>query len=322
MDRAVATVRAVGEPTRLRIVALLAKGELTVSELVQVLGQSQPRVSRHLKLLAEAGLVERMPEGAWVFYRLADIGRAERRIADAAISAVPEDDVGLRRDMERLSAVKEQRACVASSYFRAIAQDWDQVRALHMPEAAVEDAMTKAAGPGPFGFLVDIGTGTGRILEAFSDRIRRGVGIDLSHEMLTVARANLDKPALSHCTVRHADLFALPFEDGAADIVTIHQVLHYLDDPARAITEAGRVLAMDGVLLVVDFAPHALEFLRNDHAHRRLGFSDDEVRVWLESSGLSLAPAVTLSPQASDGLTVKIWSAHPAPRAIPFRRRS
>jgi ArsR family transcriptional regulator len=308
MDRIVAMLRAVGEATRLRIIALLARGELTVSELVQILGQSQPRVSRHLKLMAEAGVVERLPEGAWVFYRLVDEDPDARRIAEAAVASLPKDDVVLRRDIERLEAVKTARAEAASDYFRAVALDWDRIRALHLSESRVEEAMRAAAGEGPFSFMIDVGTGTGRVIELFADRVERAVGIDLSHEMLTIGRANLAKAGLTHCSVRHADLYALPFDTGVADLVTIHQVLHYLDDPGLAVFEAARTLAPGGRMLIVDFAPHGLEFLRDEHAHRRLGFSDEEVRDWTEAAGLALDRPRALAPK-SDGLTVKIWTA-------------
>lgn len=308
MERIVAGLRAIGEPTRLRILALLARGELTVSEIVQILGQSQPRVSRHLKLLAEAGAVERLPEGAWVFYRLAEGEAPLRRVLEAAVASVTPDDLTFRRDLERLDAVKAARASAAAAYFRGVAQDWDRIRSLHLSEAEVEDAMRAAAGPGPFGLLIDVGTGTGRVLQVFSQVVKRGVGIDLSHDMLMIARANLESAGAAHCSVRHADLYALPFDNGAADLVTIHQVLHYLDDPGLAVFEAARTLKLGGRLLIVDFAPHGLEFLRDEHAHRRLGFADAEVGQWARAAGLGLEAPRALAPKG-DGLTVKIWVA-------------
>ena len=309
MEQAIAALRAVGEPTRLRIVALLQRGELAVSELVQILSQSQPRVSRHLKLLADAHIVERQPEGAWVFYRLAERGDGVRAIVRAAIDAVSADDMALHRDLDRLAAVKDARAAAAASYFRSVASDWDDLRLLHLPNEDVETAMREAAGAGPFNLLVDAGTGTGRILQVFADRIRRGVGVDLSHEMLKVARHNLDQAGLRDCTVRQGDLYHLPFDDGAADLATIHMVLHFLDRPEAAVAEAGRILRSGGRLLIVDFASHDLEFLRIDHAHRRLGFADEEVTRWAEQAGLDLAAPRELHSQAG-GLTVKIWLAH------------
>jgi len=322
MDRLVAILKAVGEPTRLRILMLLARGELTVSELVQVLGQSQPRVSRHLKLLLESGVIERLPEGAWVFYRICEQDRMARRVVDAAIQSAPGNDVTVRRDLERLEAVKAARAEAARAYFRAVAHDWDRIRSLHLSENEVEIAMQTAAGPGPFDLMVDVGTGTGRVLQVFSDRITRGVGIDLSHDMLTVARHNLESAGAKNCSVRHADLYALPFANGCADLVVIHQVLHYLADPGLAIFEAARTLKPGGRLVMVDFAPHAHEFLREEHAHRRLGFTDAEVSEWAQAAGLELEKPLSLAPRGAsdslnvDGLTVKVWPARQTTAAL------
>jgi ArsR family transcriptional regulator len=314
IDRVATVVKAVGEPTRLRILSLLSRGELTVSEIVQVLGQSQPRVSRHLKLLSEAGVVERLPEGAWVFYRLADSNRALRRAVDAAVDLIPLEDPAASRDMERLELVRQTRAEAARAYFGSVAKDWDRIRSLHLAEPEVESAMRAAAGEGPFELMIDVGTGTGRALALFADRITRGVGIDSSHDMLTVARHNLSKPGLEHCSVRHADLYALPFPNACADLVVIHLVLHYLDDPGLAVFEAARTLKSGGRLLVVDFAPHGHEFLRQGHAHRRLGFTDVELAEWTGAAGLESDAPVALAPHAragtrEEGLTVKIWAA-------------
>jgi ArsR family transcriptional regulator len=314
VDRVATVLKAVGEPTRLRILTLLSRGELTVSEIVQILGQSQPRVSRHLKLLSEAGVVERLPEGAWVFYRLVDGDRALRRAVDAAVGLIPRDDLSTGRDLERLSLVKDARAQAARVYFKSVARDWDRIRSLHLSEEEVEAGMRAAAGEGPFELMIDIGTGTGRVLQVFADRITRGVGVDSSHDMLTVARHNLGKPKFSHCSVRHADLYALPFPNAVADLAVIHQVLHYLDDPGLAIFEAARTLKRDGSLLIADFAPHGHEFLRERHAHRRLGFADAEVAEWARAASLHLEPPVALPSHhdeeaREEGLTVKIWVA-------------
>lgn len=313
IERVVTVLRAVGEPTRLRIVALLTHGELTVSEFVSILGQSQPRVSRHLRMLAEAGVVERLPEGAWAFYRLAEPDDSVRAVVDAAIAALPVGERTLKRDRDQLAVVAAERRAAAAAYFAAVAPNWDRIRALHLDESEVEAAVSAAAGPGPFAHLVDVGTGSGRMLQLFADRIQRGTGVDLSHEMLTIARTNLDREALAHCSVRHGDLYALPLNDGAADLITIHLVLHYLDAPARAIAEAARALAPGGRLIIVDFAPHELEFLRAEHAHRRLGFSDADIAEWCAAAGLSPAEPLALPAQGRlDGaaaLVVKVWSA-------------
>jgi len=309
MDRLIATLRAAGEPTRLRLLALLGRGELTVSEMVQILGQSQPRVSRHIKLLSEAGLVHRIPEGSWVFYRLSDADTDSRRLADAVIGNLPEDDSVIRRDLERLEMVRAQRAEIAERYFQNVSDDWDHIRSLHLSEQAVEAAMRELIGERRFPAMLDIGTGTGRVLELFSDIIDRGVGVDVNRDMLSVARANLGRVEGGKLSIQHADLYALPFEDGFADLVTIHQVMHYLHDPAMALGEAARVLAPGGLLLIVDFAPHQLEFLRTEHQHRRLGFSDGEIESWAAAAGLVTARRKSLLPTGPDErLTVKLWA--------------
>lgn len=313
MDALVTQLKALAEPTRLRVVALLARGELTVSELVQILGQSQPRVSRHLKLLTDAGLAERLPEGAYVFYRLTDHGGG-RKLAEIVRDMVPENDAVLSRDVSRLVAIKEARAVAAQAYFESVALDWDKIRELHLSDQEVEAAMRQFAGDGPFDLMIDVGVGTGRMLELFSDRIARGIGVDINHSMLNVARLNLEKAGLQHCSVRHADVGALPFDNGVADLVTVHQVLHYLDDPALAVIECARVLKPAGSLMIVDFAPHQLEELREEYYHRRLGFSDDEMAELIERAGLSLQHHAALHPDGKRGqLTMKIWVASRVP---------
>lgn len=309
MDDLLKKLRALGEPTRLRITTLLFRGELTVSELMAILGQSQPRVSRHLKMLVEAGLAERLPEGAWVFYRLARNAVGEKLAALIEEMASTEDP-DMARDLERLEQVKKTRAEAAQRYFEQAANNWQQIRALHFPEAAVEEALRASAGEGPFALHLDIGTGTGRMLQLFADRARDGVGIDLSHEMLNVARSNIAEAGLTGRFVRQADASALPIDTGAADLVTVHQVLHYLDEPRRAVAECARVLAPGGRIVIVDFAPHGLEFLRDEHHHRRLGFAREEIAGWLEHAGLEPHPVTALEPDDTEtGLTVLIWTA-------------
>jgi ArsR family transcriptional regulator len=321
MDALVSQLKALAEHTRLRIVALLDRGELTVSELVQVLGQSQPRVSRHLKLLTDSGLAERLPEGAFVFYRLAENGSG-RQLAKLISVLVPQDDPVLTGDLARLAVVKRARAEAAEAYFDRAAEDWNKIRDLHLSEDEVEAAMREAAGSGPFDLMIDVGVGTGRVLEVFADRVARGVGVDINHSMLNVARMNLERAGLEQFSVRQADVCALPFEDEAANLVTVHQVLHYLADPAPAIAECARVLKPCGVLLIVDFAPHQLEFLREDHSHRKLGFSDAEMADWIEAAGLAMSrrSALHSDENQSGRLTVKIWTARREPARAPEPR--
>lgn len=303
-------LRAAAEPTRLRILAVLRDNELTVGELTQVLAQSQPRVSRHLKVMCDAGLLERFREGARAFYRVADSGPLAE-VARSLLPMIPDDDPALGEDMQRVAAVRQAREQAAARYFQKMAPHWDRIRSLYLPESAVEEAMLETVGRRPIGELLDLGTGTGRILEVFASRVRRGVGFDLSHAMLDVARARLDKAGIRNCSVRHGDLYNLPVADASADLVTIHQVLHYLEYPRNAIAEAARTLRPGGRLLIVDFAPHDLEFLRTDHAHRRLGLSAESVNTWCRDVGLEVEPVVNLAgdPGAGQTLTVSLWPA-------------
>lgn len=320
MDQLLAGLRAAGEPTRLRLLALLARGELTVTELTQILRQSQPRVSRHLKLLCEAGLLERFREGSWVFYRLSGSGPVAE-LADVLSGLIPQEDLVIARDLERLEAVRTARAEKAAAYFRANAEEWDRIRSLYVPENKVEQAMLElGSGDHRLEVVADLGTGTGRMLELFGPKARSGLGIDLSPEMLALARAQLAQPELQHCSVRQGDLYDLPIQDETVDLVTLHMVLHYLDDPAASIAEAVRVLKPGGRLLIADFAPHELDFLRESHAHRRLGFTDAEVKEWLVNAGLDVKETRHLPPEGGEDakLTVLIWVADKA--AEPVRR--
>lgn len=302
-------LRAAGEVTRARILALLAHGELSVGELAQVLNQSQPRLSRHLKFLTGAGLVERLPEGAWVFYRLPTEGRT-RALVDTLNASIDPDDAEIKRDRLRLAEVKAERAEAADEYFSRVADDWDSLRALHYSETDIEKAVLTAAGAGPFELVIDFGTGTGRMLALFAGKARRVEGIDLSHQMLTVARSKLQEAGAGNASVRHGDATASPYPDHSANLVIIHQVLHFLDDPGRALAEAARVLKPGGRLVVVEFAPHTLERLRAEHAHRHLGVSESDLERWAEKAGLAVKSAKTFrSPDGDKGVAVMVWSA-------------
>ena len=308
-DDIVTALKAAAEPTRLRILLLLAAGELSVKDLTQILGQSQPRISRHLKLLAEAGMVERFREGSWAYFHVSDRSPGGRLARDI-LALVDGADRTLARDRDRADALKREREAAAQGYFQSHAADWDRIRALHVAEHDVEQAIVEALGRGPFKLLIDLGTGTGRILELLADRYERGLGFDLNNAMLSYARSNLSKAKLVRAQVRHGDIYALSLPDGVADAVVMHQVLHFLSEPALAIREAARVLAPGGRLLIVDFAPHDLEFLREEHAHDRLGFARGQVEHWMKDAGLNpiaqrdLAPSPSAGPQA---LTVSLW---------------
>lgn len=305
-----AALRAAGEPTRLRILALTARAELTVSELTQILGQSQPRVSRHLKLLCDAGLLDRFREGTWVFYRFS-AGAGAAHLGRVVTGLLPAEDALIRADLLRLEAIKKARADAAAAYFRANAGRWDEIRRLYVPETDVEAVLRQQFAGRPLHDFLDVGTGTGRMLELFGPGATQAVGIDLSREMLAVARVNLDRAGLGHCQVRLADMYNLPLPAASFDAITYHQVLHFADDPAAAIAEGARVLRPGGLMVVVDFAPHELEQLRAEHAHRRLGFADTEIAGWCAAAGLKPGRVQHL---AGNPLTVSVWPASaPAP---------
>src|SRR6195952_3651991 len=287
LDGLVDVLKAAGEPTRLRLLALLAAGDLTVTDLTEILGQSQPRISRHLKLLGEAGLIDRYQEGAWAYFRLKQDGNAVH-LARTLLRHASENDPVLLRDGERLTAVKQIRSERAQAYFSRNAAEWDELRRLHVADEDVTTALTQLIGPKPIDAFLDLGTGTGRMLQLLSGVFRHAVGIDASRDMLAVARANLDKAKITTASVRHGDIFNLPLEAQDFDLITIHQVLHFLYQPELAIGEAARMLRPGGRLVIIDLAPHALEYLRDEHAHLRLGFSHQMMEDWLKNAGLDV----------------------------------
>ena len=313
--QAVDVLRAAGEPTRLRILALLEREELAVLEICRVLDQSQPRVSRHLKLLAEAGLVERFPDGAWVFYRLTGAGRQHEVIGEV-LSRIDPDDPILARDRRKLDDVQAERAEAARAYFAENAAQWDEIRSLYVADDRVEAEVLAAAGGGRVRRLVDLGSGTGRMLTLLGPQAEHALGLDLSQQMLNIARRNTTAAGLTNVELRHGDIFDTRLPEAGADLVVVHQVLHYLGDPAAAVKEAARIVAPDGKLIIVDFAPHRHEFLREQHQHRRLGFSDEEMARWLADAGLPQVELQALPPTRDDGLTVKIWAARRAPTQL------
>lgn len=311
LDLIVGLLKAAGEPTRLRLLALLSKGDLTVTDMMEILGQSQPRISRHLKLLSEAGLLERYQEGAWAYFRLVEDG-APAAFIRSLLAHFSRHDPQHVRDLERLEAVRARRSAIAAQYFSANAESWNEIRSLHIDEAKVEAAILDIVGSAPFQSLLDLGTGTGRMLELFSGHYHRAVGVDASREMLAVARANLERAGLARVQVRQGDLMGLPTTQGAFDLVTLHQVLHYLSDPQHAIREAAKALAPGGRMLIADFAPHDLDFLRDKHAHLRLGFAVEQVNEWLEAAGLEIRETRKLPPKTGDrskSLVVTLWLA-------------
>lgn len=302
MSRALTILRAAADPTRLRILALVEAMELSVGELAQILCQSQPRVSRHVKILADAGLIARQREGSWMFLRGGD-PEMLHPLLDMVARA---DGVQAEHqaDLARLASVRAERVAASERYFAQHAESWDALRSLHVADAEVEQAICTTLGTGKMDMLVDIGTGTGRMLTLLGHQAGQAIGIDRSSEMLRVARGKCEAAGLANVQLRQGDMFALPLDTGAADVVILHQVLHYADAPGDAIAEAARILRKGGRLLIVDFAPHHREELRSQHAHSRLGFEDRQMLGWITAAGLD---AKTISHLQGGELTVTLW---------------
>ncbi|MCJ2182119.1 metalloregulator ArsR/SmtB family transcription factor [Novosphingobium sp. 1949] len=316
-------LRALSEPTRLRIMRLLAHMELSVGELAQVLGQSQPRVSRHVRILCDAGLSERRKEGSWVFLRSAvsDTSQPEMGAAAARLLAIAERDdpefaTRCRTDRRHLATIREAREANAQAYFARHAPEWDTLRQLHGADEPVEAALIAALGDAPqgLGALLDIGTGTGRMAELLAPNAVHITALDRNPEMLQIARARLQALPAGKVDLVRGDFAELPFDSGTFDTVLFHQVLHFAPSPGPVLGEAARVTREGGRIAIVDLAAHEREDLRERHAHARLGFSDEQMAGLMTGAGFTPEPAIALP---GDPLTVKIWTARrnasPAP---------
>jgi ubiquinone/menaquinone biosynthesis C-methylase UbiE len=305
MQKILSRLQACAEPTRLRLLALASRGSFCVVDFTEILGQSQPRLSRHLRLLVEAGLLERSREGSNVRFSLAPSASEGGSLARAAIERLPEDDPLLAADRRQAARVLAEHARQASESFRAKGADWDEMRALDLPAAEVEAALQALLPQGPIANLLDIGTGTGRLLELLAPRVQAGLGIDASRAMLALARARLSRPGLTHCTTRLGDMYRLPLADRGFDVVVLQMVLHHAEDPDAALEEAARVVRPGGRLVVVDFAPHAHMELHDLHAHRWPGFADAGMAAMFARSGLTPGAPRTVPGR----IEIRLWPA-------------
>lgn len=307
LDTGVSWMRAAGELTRMRLLALLDQADLTVSDLVEILDQSQPRISRHLKLLVDAGLAQRFQEGAWALFRTADSGQV-RVFLDTIIKPLASDDPVLMADLAKLDKVRQARAKRAAAYFADNAEEWNKIRSLHVHEEDIEQRMLQMGLEHKPKSILDMGTGTGRVLQLFGPRVDRGVGIDSSADMLALARSELARSGEPHLQVRRGDVYNIPAGE-KYDLIVLHQVLHFLETPQLALEQAREHLTENGRILVVDLEPHDLEFLRQEHAHLRLGVSLEQMSIWMDETDLELVQLAQIEPEQSDKeiLSVLLW---------------
>jgi len=298
-------LRAAAEPTRLRIIALCGHAELSVTELVMILGQTQPRVSRHLKLLVEGGLLQRNKEGNRAYYRLS----TEAEGADLARmlnDLIPGEDEVHALDLSRLSSVKADRVRYAESFLDPYSQEIIELRGMWPPDEVIDKCILALLKDRSIQNLLDLGTGAGRILRTIAPFVVKGTGIDNSLEMLSIARARLDQDGIKNCQVRAGDMYRLPFKKNSFDLITINSLLRYADEPKKVIAEAARVLEKKGALLIVDLAAHDLSALRDEYGHSWLGFSEAEMVEMLSEENLTVDRVKHIDGQK---LSVCIWLA-------------
>ena len=310
MDRILTQLRACAEPSRLRLLALCAKGSFCASELTEIMGQSQPRLSRHLRLLVEAGVLECSREGAHAWFSL-----APGEVAEAVLRLLPRRDPAAEADARAASRIVAERSRSASAEFREQGAGWDEMRALGLPVAKVDSALMLLLGADRgLGDVLDLGTGTGRLLEVLAPHARQCLGIDASPAMLALARGRLAGGKLRHCKVRRADAYRLPLASRSQDVVLAQMLLHHAEDPPAMLAEAARVLRPEGLLVVVD-----LDAAMPDASLGRLrwpGFSNADMRQMMRAAGLAPRPGAAIAGAP----TVRLWPARLAEAAIPAGR--
>jgi DNA-binding transcriptional ArsR family regulator/precorrin-6B methylase 2 len=240
---AVSALRAAAEPTRLRLLALLARAELTVGEICDVIGQSQPRVSRHLKLLCDAGLLDRLREQLWVYYRVPASGEARDTVAQL-LALIDENDDLMRRDRRRMEEVIAERG-------RRAADELAGDRALETSDVIDATVLEELAGE-PIGALLDVGTGSGHILKLLGGKATRAVGIDISSDALRLARTKVHSAGLSHCELQRGDMYDLPFAAPLFDTAVAERVLAEAERPVLALAEICRTLKHGGRAIVIE----------------------------------------------------------------------
>ena len=303
MEELLRQLRAAAEPTRLRIIALCGHAELSVGDFVAILGQSQPRVSRHLKLLVDAGLLIRNKEGSRAYYRLLESDK-NAQLSQVLNDLMDESDPMLVLDLSRLGIIRSERARFVDNYFDEFAGEQSRLSQISADEELISQLLLQYVQQENIGELLDVGTGNGRMLLLLGSKIEKAIGIDNSREMLAIARTNLEQADLKNCQVRIGDMYRLPFAENRFGLITINSLLRYAEKPKDVLTEATRVLKPGGILFIVDFSDHGLTELRDEYGHRWLGFSKDEMLNMLDGDTITIE---SINFFKGEVLTVCVW---------------
>tara|TARA_Y100000590_G_scaffold470770_1_gene669895 strand:- start:22065 stop:23030 length:966 start_codon:yes stop_codon:yes gene_type:complete len=303
---------ALADETRLRIVNILSNCELNVQDLVSVLSQSQPRVSRHLKILDEANLIERIKEGNWVFCKLIS-SEGIRPIIDYVSKTKKNNSDIYTRDQKKLSLLIKNRAREANYYFNRIESEDASIGEYNISDNIIDQKIISIIEKNiklPLSDIIDLGTGSGKILSLLSGSYLHGIGIDNNPNMLKMARSRFKQQGIQNCDLTFGDITDLSLKENNADLVVLHQVMHYFDDPNILISQAARLLMRDKYILVVDFDSHSNESLRKRFSHRRLGFSDEQIINIFEKYNCILIDkdsGASNRLKNVEGLVCKIW---------------
>ncbi len=279
------TLKALADPCRLRLTAVLLSGEFTVQELTRIMDMGQSRISRHLKILTEAGVLTVKRQGTWSYYRAGEECRffsAIRPAFERELEMLTERS----RDMAAVAEVLEERRRRSQEFFDRHARQWDDLARTLLPVPEYHKRLIKQVPEGVT--LLEIGIGTGALLIELAARAANVIGVDHSPAMLEEARRRLANDGVSSVELRLGEMSHLPLSDGSVGCVVANMVLHHAADPAAVLAEIRRVLVPGGVLLLADLARHEREAAREQLADQWLGFEENELTDWLKLAGFAV----------------------------------
>lgn len=276
-------LKALADPCRLRLVAVLLRAEFTVQELTQILDMGQSRISRHLKILSEAGVLSVKRQGTWSYYRVGEDSAffcAIRPAFERELEQLPQR----REDLAAVALALEARRRRSLEFFDQHARTWDVLSRTLLPVPQYQERLLSLVPT--VDTLLEIGVGTGALLPDLSRRAAKVIGVDHSPAMLDEARRRLDHAGNSAAELRLGEMTHLPLADGGAGCVVANMVLHHAADPQAVLAEITRVLKPGGILVLADLARHEREWAREQLADQWLGFEEEELRGWLQGAGL------------------------------------